>query len=78
MASRSTASRSDALLCLKVRMAAPEARAPFTMEVWLRVSETIRSPRDTRAGMVVALVLKPMLRTRESYEERSDERKRLV
>ena len=52
-------SRSEASLCLKVRMLAPEARAPLTIEVWLRVSLISSEPGPASAGIVEVFVLYP-------------------
>lgn len=59
MESRSTRSRDLESLWWKVRIMAPEARQPLTMEVWFSVSEMMSDPFPTSAGMVVELVPKP-------------------
>jgi hypothetical protein len=42
---------------LKMRICAPEERAPLTMEVWLRASDTSSVPGPVRAGIDDVLVL---------------------
>lgn len=60
MESRSTRSRDLESLWWNVRTYAPDARHPFTMEVWFSVSEMMSEPFPTSAGMVVELVPKPV------------------
>ena len=56
IASRRMRSRSDGSLCANVRMCAPLARAPLTIEVWFSASEMMSEPFEASAGIVVELV----------------------